>query len=190
MSTEATGGGVRVVRPPSPDDPARYVENTPVESGFPAHLEAPEAPAGRAEVDHKRILDKFLSAKPRTEPDTATIYVPSLDGEIIVRELQQREADEILDMFAGSLTNRNKGGRGSAPSKTLVETNAHLVAKALVEPDLRDPVIYERFVQKFGHMSLPEMLMQIIKPFEIIAIGDAIMDLSGAGEDSIRVAKN
>lgn len=205
MSEDRTGG----VRITPPSDPAtKEFTKRQLERGFipPDAEEDPvmelnQDPLGILEDekeekndeidldDHDDRLAKFLSAKPRTDPDTATLYVSSLDTTIVVRELTPREAEDVFDMFEErGLANRRN--RSSINKKRLTEIQAHIVAKALVEPNLHDPNVYAKFTERFGAISLPDLLIQLIKPLELIAIGDKVMELSGGAENSVQEAKN
>lgn len=133
------------------------------------------------EIVHSKAasaLDAFLSADPDRPRATRVLHIKSLGTDIIVREITDREMDTIQE-------------RATSKKLSAIDTNAEVVAAALVDPDLHDPDIVQMFADKFGSfMSSAEIVKASMKPFEIIRVGDEVMDLSGASEDAVTQAKN
>lgn len=190
--TESKEGGVRITPPPdlATQEVADRLLDSPTDGkqhavSFSGSLDSEDSEDSEA-ADR---LDKFLSARPRTQPETKKLWVESLGTTIVVRELSQREADDVFEMFEGRLNRRGTRRRGPG-EKSLSEIQAHLVAKALVEPNLNDPNVLARFQEKYEGMGLPDILLHLIKPLEITAIFDKIMEISGGNEDAVVEAKN
>jgi hypothetical protein len=133
------------------------------------------------EIVHEKTataLDAFLSADPDRPRATRILHIKSLDADITVREITDREMDTIQE-------------RASSKKLSAIDTNAEVVAAALVDPDLHNPDVVQMFADKFGEfMSSSEIVKATMKPFEIIRVGDEVMDLSGASEDAVTQAKN
>lgn len=190
--SELSKGGVTITPPSQPSDDLPEAPivggNPPKQVSFSGGVDAQpkDKPQDTASENAER-LKKFLSA--RTEPETKKLIVESLGTTIVIRELTAREADDVYEMFEGRLGAR-RSGRSSGKDKSLSEIQAHLVAKAIVEPNFNDPNVLAAFQEKFPGMGLPDILLQLMKPLEITAIFDKIMEISGGNEDAVTEAKN
>lgn len=133
------------------------------------------------EVTHeaeKTALDAFLSADPNREMATRALSIKSLDADIVVRELSDREMQTIQQ-------------RSESKKMSSIDINAEVVGIAMVDPDLSSPEVIEKFNEKFGGFVTPsEVVKSVMKPFEVIRVGEEVMDLSGAGDDAVTQAKN
>jgi len=198
--------GVRIASTPSQED-REFVtthtgENEPSEPRFPEPVVAPAPSTYPQEIDEndevaeRFRLDKFLSAKDRAEdPDTDTVYVDSLGTTVVIRELTDREAEDAYGMFqdmlgAGSMNRAERRKRG-VKDKGLVRTSAQVVSIGLVSPDIKNPLIFQKFMQKYGEdLTVTDLLLKIIKPGDILKLSDRILELTGGGDDPIEEAKN
>lgn len=191
--------GIKFAAPPSEDD-TEFVSTHavdspthPVTSGrmTPLRDEEPETDL----IDETKRLERFLGAKDRAEdPDTASVYIPSLGIDVIVRELNDREAEDAYGMFQGlSVGSNNRAQRRASgiKDKGLVRISAQVVAIGLVSPDIKNPTIFAKFQQKFGEdLTVTDLLLKLIKPGEILMLNDRILELTGGGEDAVEEAKN
>ena len=158
-----------------PAEPVRYAED-----------EAPYSPGADEDQRNAERLDKFLSAKPRdVEPETKELYVKSIGTTVIVRELTNREAEDVFEMFQDAMR------PDARDRKRVLGVNSYLIAKAMMEPNFNNPIVVQKLQARFGEgLSIPDIILKIFKPGEIISLGDAIMTLSGTEEDAVTEAKN
>ena len=188
--------GVSISRPesrPADDEfvnrtePSAFVPPAPPRPSMEDHAEeAYSSPASDEEQKNQDRLNKFLSAKQRDiEPETKELYVKSIDTTVVIRELTNREAEDVFEMFQDAMR------PGARDRKRVLEVNSYLIAKAMKEPNLANPLVIQKLQAKFGEgLSLPDIILKIFKPGEIIQLGDEIMTLSGTEEDAVTEAKN
>ena len=123
------------------------------------------------ELTDRQKLDKFLSAV-RTTPDTATLYVKSIDSEITIQELDTNQISRIIEM---------------EETKNNYERALEMVAMAIIYPNLNDPNVRDLFYKRIGQEALPvvEIVKRIFKAGEIPMIADKVAILSGLSGDEV-----
>ena len=191
---------VKFTAPPSDDD--NIVVNNVITSAD-SPVKEPYAPvpqdddADNGEMTDKEAneaLEKFLGAKDRyKDPDTDKMYIPSLDANVVVRELHASEADTVYRMFSevANLTNRAQRRAAGPEHKGMVKTAAYVVSIALVSPDVRNPHIFAKFKNKFGEdLTMPDLILRLFKPGEILSLNERILELTGGADEAIEEAKN
>ena len=136
------------------------------------------------EMSDDEKLDRIFSAKDvkRAEED---IHIKSLGMTITIRELTQRELDDIFEMFEDRTNSRSKGRK-----RRVSEINAFMVSRAIVRPDFTTDKARQGLLQLYGTALLYEALPRIFKPLEVTAIAERVLALSGGDEDAITVAEN
>jgi hypothetical protein len=137
-----------------------------------------DSPVEVAHEATKTALDAFLSADPDRPKSTRTLHIKSLDADVVIREVSDREMETVQQ-------------RSQSKSLSAIDTNAEVVGIALVDPDLSSHEVMEKFSEKFGGFVTPaDVVKSVMKPFEVIRLGEEVMDLSGAGDDAVTQAKN
>jgi len=133
------------------------------------------------EIQHESedtALDAFLSADPDREKATRVLHIKSLGADITIREVSDREMETVQQ-------------RSQSKNLSPIDTNAEVVGIAMVDPDLSSPEVIEKFSEKYGGFVTPaEVVKSVMKPFEVMRVGEEVMDLSGAGDDAVTRAKN
>ena len=128
--------------------------------------------------DPQSALDAFLSADPDREKETRVLHVESINADIKIREIDDKEMQFVQE-------------RSESKKLTALDMNAEIVALAMVDPDLTDNSVHEKFAEKYGrHVAPAEIVKDVLKPFEVIKIGEQVLDLSGAGDDAVTTAGN
>jgi hypothetical protein len=128
--------------------------------------------------DPQSALDAFLSADPDRAKETRVLHVESINADITVREIDDKEMKFVQE-------------RSESKNLTPLEMNAEIVAVAMVDPDLTNSAIHDKFAEKYGrHVAPAEIVKDVLKPFEVIKIGEQVLDLSGAGDDAVTDAGN
>lgn len=133
------------------------------------------------EVTHERdksALDAFLSADADRPKATRRLHIKSIDADIEVREVSDREMETVQQ-------------RAESKKMSSIDTNAEIVGMAMIDPDLSSPEVMDKFAEKYdGFITPAEVVKATMKPFEILRVGEEILDLSGAGDDAVTQAKN
>lgn len=128
--------------------------------------------------DPQSALDAFLSADPDRPKETRTLHVQSLGSDITVREIDDKELQFVQE-------------RSESKKLSALDMNAEIIAVAMVDPDLNDEAVHKKFSEKYGrHVAPAEIVKDVLKPFEVIKIGEQVLDLSGAGDDAVTTAGN
>lgn len=158
------------------------VLHTPPDAVYPSDRANGQVEVRESDEDK---LDRIFSAKatrPRAEEE---IYIKSLSMTITIRELTQRELDDIFEMFEDRANPRAKGRK-----RPISAINAFLVARAIVSPDFGSEKAKKGLHDLYGTAIFAEALPQIFKPLEVTAIAERVLALSGGDEDAITVAEN
>lgn len=156
-------------------------------AAVPLDVEVPSdngSPAATAEMSDEDALDRIFSARATYQRAEEEVYVKSVEMNITIRELTQRELDDIFEMFEER--NNPRARKKRRPS----EINAYLVARALVKPDFSTQKAAQKLQEMYGTPSLTEAIPKIFKPLEVIAIAERVLDLSGGGDDAVTAARN
>lgn len=144
------------------------------------------APRVLTEVSEERsALDAFLSVDPDRPRQTAQLHIRRLETTITVQELDEVEISEILERFEANPTT------GEIPARRSSEANSALLAAALVDPDLTNEKVLEKFDQRFGTgPSAAAIVRAVLKPLEIGQAVRQVLTLSGGGEDAVAVVRS
>lgn len=104
--------------------------------------------------------DQLKQKKQRTQ----TLYVESLDAEIVIQEPTRLLALEALEI-AQDRTRSDKA-------------DAHVIYHCVIEPNLKDPELQKQL----GCVEPTDIADIIFRPGEVAAVGGHIMQLAGYGQ--------
>jgi hypothetical protein len=144
-----------------------------------------EARANGAKGSDDEALERIFAAGNLRNRAEEEIHVKSLGMNITIRELTQRELDDVFEMFEDRANPRARGRK-----RRLSEINAHLVAKAIVRPDFHSEKARELLMQTYGTPVLSEVLPRLFKPLEVTALAERVLALSGGDDDAVSSAEN
>ncbi|MFE4201125.1 hypothetical protein [Aneurinibacillus aneurinilyticus] len=124
-------------------------------------------------VEHKKAVvslrDIIAKKKEALQEKTATIYVPSLDGEIIVKTPSPDDIQEYDEVIVYQFSR-------TRDSETLKNITEKLVLRNVVEPNLKDPEL----IAALGCKTKPSAIVQeVFTPAEVVDIAAIIMKLAG-----------
>lgn len=102
---------------------------------------------------------------------TETLYIESLDAEIVIQEPSRALALEAIEM-ASDDTRSDKA-------------DAHVVYNCVIEPNLKDASLQK----EFGCVEPTDIVDMIFRPGEIAAISGHALQLSGYGKGVTKVDK-
>jgi hypothetical protein len=115
------------------------------------------------------IQDIIAKKKSVAEDKTATIYVPSLDGEIVIKTPSKDDLREYDHAFAYEYAT-------TQDNAFLQKASEKLVLRNVVEPNLKDPAL----IEAMGCKKNPERIVQeVFETIEIPQIADCILKLAG-----------
>ncbi|HZG81489.1 MAG TPA: hypothetical protein VEZ13_12040 [Brevibacillus sp.] len=115
-------------------------------------------------MSKKITIAKLLENKSKLKNKKAkrqTLFIASLDGEIVIQEPEKSVALEALEMAQDS-ERENKA-------------DPYLVYHCVVEPNLKDPTLQ----QEFGCSEPFDIVDMIFQPGEVAAIGGFALKLAG-----------
>lgn len=117
-------------------------------------------------------LDALLAAEIKDEKD---VYIKRLDAYFTVRSLTGEEIAQITDEASSWV------GKGAKRRRETDETKfgALVIAKACINPNFAD----KRLLEKYGAVSVEEVVMKALRPGEIVKISNEVMELCGFDDD-------
>ena len=199
MSSDTdVGNKVRIVGPnrveeqsnPDPEATVDLESTTVSYDTTEPHVRFDEA----AQVDDDSArLAKFLSAT--SKPKFRTVKVPSIGTTFVLRSLSASEYNMIFEMQSGKfMSDVVKGNKRIKEQRRYAQTEiwAKTIELGLHSPNLKDPAISEQLLRKYASPSISDALMQVLLPGELMALAEAVGNLSGddMDEDLITEAKN
>ncbi|AMA72930.1 hypothetical protein P4S93_09735 [Aneurinibacillus thermoaerophilus] len=116
-----------------------------------------------------KIQDIIAKKQGTLQEKTATVYVPSLDGEIVIKTPSRddlQEYDEVL-VYQFSRTR---------DPEVLKKITEKIVLRNVVEPNLKDPEL----IEAVGCKTKPDAVVQeLFDPSEVVEICAIMMNLAG-----------
>lgn len=116
-----------------------------------------------AKISIKKLLENKEKLKNR-KAKRQTLYVDSLEGEIVIQQPEKSVALEALEM--------------TQDSEREDLADPYLVYHCVVEPNLKDPALQ----QEFGCVEPMDIVDMIFLPGEVATIGGFAMKLAGYGK--------
>ncbi|GED17362.1 hypothetical protein [Aneurinibacillus migulanus] len=115
------------------------------------------------------IKDIIAKKKAQVQEKTATVYVPSLDGEITVKTPSSDDLQEYDQVIVYQFSR-------TRDPEVLQKVTEKLVLRNVVEPNLKDPELIEAMGCK---TNPPAIVQEVFTPAEVVDIAAIMMKLAG-----------
>ena len=149
-------------------------------------LDVPEGEEDQALVNKIDALEELLSLDPEREIRTEVDMTPGLQATYVVQAMSNELHQQLME--ESTYYQENPRTHDQIRQLDNVEFTRLVVANCVVEPNLKDPRLFQKH-----RISLrkPDLLVaKLLLPGQIDRLAGAIMRLSGFRDDLVAVAKN